>query len=457
MCKVLETIFPARSAAKEGFDLEVTALVAAVDGLPPMVREEVEQITEGFAFLPCDHRIAIPGLWERDENNATDYQSNHPRSSIIFRMRSNLSIDGGLEIGVPLANTMFRNGRTSTLFASKWNRNCGTNMFKRMQEVEKKSVTIYPASSSSIVSLHLEVPLLPLTPLRQVVSGLGNILRQVANKEGKAVSASQELEASVGSYLETRSLDKQAVTVWALIIPDSIVMGRRSEIIQEANSKQTQALWTEAIDSSMRSYVGNWLQQGHGTTLHRVCMYTFSLRDFKIEKYELKETVSGGGGWGLKQGLLALDPETSLFDSADISHNFDSSNASDVDQIQALGNIANPGSWVQFLISQNATPSKSIDTVDLDTVGPGFESATNLSFGCIASTVDDMPQPSLDPSVPSNNNDIQPFVKGYHGHFGAMSEAGIFIRAIGNGVVTSSKIDVPNAEFRLAVIDREEP
>jgi hypothetical protein len=67
-----------------------------------------------------------------------------------------------------------------------------------------------------------------------------------------------------------------------------------------------------------------------------------------------------------------------------------------------------------------------------------------------------MPQPSSDPSVPSDGNDLQHSVSGFYGNFGAMSESGIFIRAIENGVVTSTKIDVPESEFRLAVINREE-
>lgn len=274
MCRVLETIFPIRSGAARAPNSDVTALVAVVDGLPPGKHEEMEKTTEGFAFMSCDHRVVLPELW-RNDNIAAGYQSDHPRPSIIFRVRPNSSIEGGLDIGVPLANTMFRNGRTSTLFASKWNRNGATDMFERIQQVEKRSATICPASSSSIVPLHLEIPLVPLTPPRRVVSGLGNIVRQVANAEGNVVSASQELEASVDSYLEKRSLNKQTVTVWALIIPNSIIMDKTGEAILAADPKQIRASWTDMLDSSMRSYVGHWLQQGRGTTLHRVCMYTF--------------------------------------------------------------------------------------------------------------------------------------------------------------------------------------
>jgi hypothetical protein len=281
MSKVLETIFHTRLGGKRRSNSDVVALVAVVDALPPGQHGEAEHIMEGFAFMPCDHRVTLPGLWQHDDNNTAGNQSNHLRSSIIFRMRPDSSIEGGLEIGVPLANTMFRNGRTSTLFASNWSRTGDTDTFERTQQIEKNSVTTYPASSSSIVPLHLEIPLLPLTPLRRVVSGLGNIVRQVEDAEGNIVSASQELEASVDSYLETRSFNKQTVTVWALIIPDTIIMNRTGEGILAADPKQTRAFWTDALGSSMRSYVGEWLQQGRGATLHRICMYTFCLRDCK--------------------------------------------------------------------------------------------------------------------------------------------------------------------------------
>jgi hypothetical protein len=456
MRKILETLFSTKVAANERPILDVTALVAVVDGLPSEEYEDTGQVTEGFAFLLCNHEIALPGLWEQNDMNATEYQSNHPRPSITFKMRTNSSVDGSLDIDVPLANTLFRNGRAFTLLASKWNRSSGSDVFERIQQAEKKSVTVCPASPDTILPLHLEIPLVPLTPLRRVVSGLGNILRQVANREGEIVSASQELEASIDSYFEVRSLDKQTATVWALLIPHSIVMNRRNSGISEADPKQIRILWTNTLESSINSYVGHWLLQGHGATLHRVCMYTYPRHDYEVELYKLIETVSGGGGWGLKQGLLSLDPETTLLNSAVINHNLDSSHSSSEDQIQALGNIAMPGSWVQFLISHNDTPNRPPEIIDLGAAGSGSKSASNLSFGCIASTVDDIPQPSADSSTLSDDKDIQPPVSAYWGQFGAMSETGIFIRAVDDGVANGSKIDVPNSEFRLALINRAE-
>jgi hypothetical protein len=178
------------------------------------------------------------------------------------------SLEGVLEIGVPLANTMFRNGRTSTLLASRWH---GTSdQFEKIQQEEKKSVTIYPAQANPITPLHLEIPLVPLTPPRRVASCLGNIVRQVTDANGKVVSASQELEASVDAYLEVRKLHKQTVTVWALIIPDSEMVDKKEDTLA-ADQQRIRASWTDTPDPSLSLYVGHWLQQAPGATLHRVC------------------------------------------------------------------------------------------------------------------------------------------------------------------------------------------
>lgn len=54
--------------------------------------------------------------------------------------------------------------------------------------------------------------------------------------------------------------------------------------------------------------------------------------------------MSGGGGWGPKQGLLSLDPQTQLAtdDHEDLQ--------SFMDSFQGKGGIASPGTYVQFLV-----------------------------------------------------------------------------------------------------------
>lgn len=63
--------------------------------------------------------------------------------------------------------------------------------------------------------------------------------------------------------------------------------------------------------------------------------------------------MSGGGGWGLKQGLLSLDPETSLSTGEhDDMESFMRSFSGD----SSAGGVVAPGSYVQFFV-ESASPA----------------------------------------------------------------------------------------------------
>lgn len=460
MSKVLEKIFIDGCGTTNNLSSDVTVLVAAVDGLPPRNQKTMGnglQVTEGFAFLSCDQELVLPRIWEQDNLNDLADEGYSQRPSIVFRMSSGSSLKGVLDIGVPLANTMFRNGRTSTLLASSWHRNNASGQFEKVKQVERKSMIIYPASANSMIPLRLEIPLVPLTPFRRVVSGLGNILRQVTDAHGKVVSASQELEASVDTYLDARKLQKQAVAVWALITPNSEMVDKKNEDILATDQDRIRASWTNTAEQGLLPYVGSWIKQGRGGTLHRVCKYkpSYDIKACQLKCHILIETVSGGGGWGLKQGLLSLDPDTTLLKSTDARHDFDSDDPGDNEHVQALGKIAKPGSWVQFLVSHHSTSETHIATVGLNNSNLDSEFINCLSFGCIPSTVDDTSQSLSDPSISSDEKDFHRSVDGLEGHFGAMSEGGIFICANEKDAVTSSKIDVPYSIFQWGLIKRE--
>lgn len=265
MPKVLQTIFKTR--------LDITALAAVVDGLPSRKQELIGKHSpaiEGFAFLHCDQEIVLPQLWAYSNSNRAPGQSHSQRPSLIFKTGPGSSLEGVLEIGMPLANTMFRNGRKSTLLASRWRKTNASDEFEKIQQMEKKSVTINLASSNRIIPLHLEIPLVSLTPPRRVVSGLGNIIRQVMDVKGTIVSASKELESSVDSYFKARSFPTQAVTIWAFIIPDFVMLDRKNKDILSVDLEEIHASWIDVAYPSMSLHLGNWLQQGRGATLHRV-------------------------------------------------------------------------------------------------------------------------------------------------------------------------------------------
>jgi hypothetical protein len=269
--KILELIF-ASSNAESTPGLEVTALLAAVDGLPVDSRRTVRskfETREGFAIFPCNHKLNLPGVWQGDKVNAQDQ---HGRPSIIFSIPSRSTDEGVLEIGLPLANTMFRNGRISTMLVSRWRKSEATGLFEKIEQIEKHSALVRPAPAPAVIALDWDIPLVPLTPPRQVASGLGNIVRQVMDAEGRVVPASQELEVSVDAYLEARKVHKQTVTVWALVVPDSMMKNTGGERGLETDPETIKASWRDDLRPNIWHNVGSCLRYGQGASLHRVCM-----------------------------------------------------------------------------------------------------------------------------------------------------------------------------------------
>ena len=107
--------------------------------------------------------------------------------------------------------------------------------------------------------------------------------------------------------------------------------------------------------------------------------------------------MSGGGGWGLKQGLLSLDPQTkhSTPDEEDVESFIRSFNGED-----SGGATVIPGSYVQFMVEPVGLPLKEMQqavrtsksSIILGTLGAGSDKA-NVSdiqvqlgiFGAISS------------------------------------------------------------------------
>ena len=140
--------------------------------------------------------------------------------------------------------------------------------------------------------------------------------------------------------------------------------------------------------------------------------------------------VSGGGGWGLKQGLLSLDPQT----------RFDSDEDRDVDDfIRAFGEmeglqghassssqssaIVSPGSQVQFFtsVATGFEPGQRLATLAQSAMAFPPPNSTAV-FGTMA------PEESEDmPASASTDAPIE--LKLVQGHFGAVSAAGMFVES----------------------------
>ena len=152
--------------------------------------------------------------------------------------------------------------------------------------------------------------------------------------------------------------------------------------------------------------------------------------------------MSGGGGWGAKQGLLSLDPKTTYNSSEEIGFDF-SGGSWEKQQASALGSIAEPGALIQFFASES---SKTPATIPY--AGPYSNPDLKTTvFGTIPSTIDNIPQ------LPAESKEAKgrSFVR--RGHFGCATESGIFLRHVPlqepqDGIDTRSslattKIDLP--------------
>lgn len=203
--------------------------------------------------------------------------------------------------------------------------------------------------------------------------------------------------------------------------------------------------------------------------------------------------MSGGGGWGLKQGLLSLDPQMSHPAAASLSSVESSSDSSSSQSHKILGEerrdeemddeamlsfirsfknetlvgrqvseaeaaageaseesgvdgVAMPGAYVQFFVA----PLQKAQTVTVpkEAVADAGPETWSIALGAQAGY--DGSPPILDNRAASEGE-----IALIHNHFGAVSNHGIFLSAVARGRSESSessvapstrtKLDAPNA------------
>ncbi|KFZ08217.1 hypothetical protein V501_06059 [Pseudogymnoascus sp. VKM F-4519 (FW-2642)] len=397
---LLQTIFPAAPDATE-----VETILGVVDGLaPPNISDlESDRITptEGFGISII---LSKPGEYQgerRLKQSSVDSRSNPTdSSSITVRVHDPTAVEPTKtaqtqkhsDITMPLANTTFRNGRTSTLLEVRWKRSPPESQYEQTGSSELESLIISDTFSGKLFENSTSIPLEPITETRHVASGLGNIVRTLTDASGKEIPASSELEASVVSYLSSRGLPEQTVGVWALVFPGEVY---ESDLGKWAKDYPTRV----------------WDAIRNGASLHRV--------------------VSGGGGWGIKAGLLSLDPETQ-FGSGEARYDFSQPGSaldSDAEQTRALGQIAKPGTYIQFLIAHQqldqiagAIPplnkAEQLEPRKVDSTTP------SILLGCIPSTIDDIPLPPLETS----GDEARRGLAVAYNQLSILSEKGLYLR-----------------------------
>ena len=412
--KALQCVFGASSL------VEADVVCGVCDGVAPHPLSMKSPSGAGFSVLHKPWKI--DNLWD---NIDTRTGSNNLQSTLSFLVRARFDAT----LTLPLANTLFNNGRLSTLLLSRW-KSSGDSFEISRDQIEKQNIAMKLFTRAFSIPRDL-IPCVPLTPLRRIHSGLGNIVRTIDfSQDGKSDigPASRELERSVTEYLAKGGHDQPTIGVWALVIPQEVLSILRYEtrLEEELTTTDIDALRAEISHSTPkgRRYMGRCIEEGA----------------------RLVRVLSGGGGWGLKEGLLSLDPQTTYRDSNESRYDY-SEGFLDEQQASALGNVAQEGDFIQFLVAAkndegpvNSLPRNEPEEVDF--------TQSSTVVGVVPSTVDDVHDEIKNVSTTSN-------IQIYPGHFGIVSESGIFLGGVkekktDNGKVIRSietKIDLPFSYF----------
>ncbi|KAH0263051.1 hypothetical protein KCU91_g12988, partial [Aureobasidium melanogenum] len=473
--QALTRIFPAKELDRDthnslgGDSREAVRLVAAVvDRLPRPSDLSASAVgdtgSEGIALrlIANENPIWKPELATEDPRAAL---SDNKFRFLSFHLNDASTPPHMLPIvQLPLANTIFHNGLSSTLIWRKYAVQQGGKGLTQIGEQVCDSHRVklpQPAGSHEANNLALSVPLVPLTSARSVVACMGNIIRRLSANSGlgpadntkEAILASHELEESVTSYHKTRGLSPRAVSVWALVIPEKTFTGGLSMAAKVLGERNLPELWKAGSDHDTDPSQPNLLTLlQNGARLHKV--------------------LSGGGGWGKKAGLLSLDPDSG-YGQHPSWEEIAPAQQTEPEYIQGLSpvpadlhrvwgvepqelpSIVNKGDYIQFYISPSASseeaPAQSAPTTN--TPDQTMSSVKTVEFGSIPSTVDDMPS-SQSPAAVAQSD-----VQVYPNHFGALSETGIAMffglqsdkassSTIHEATDAATKVDVPFGRIR---------
>ncbi|KAL7655965.1 hypothetical protein ACMYSQ_005101 [Aspergillus niger] len=345
-------------------------------------------------------------------------------SSLVFKLQndafSKASQRSTHELGLRLANTIFINGNDTTLFGTRWTYT-PSQQYTLEQSVNLSNCTVTSAVAS--VQNSLKLPLYPVGQRRRVISSMGNILRQLAkhtdSQSTEPMPASSELEKELPRYIEEHGIVDRRVSVWALI-----------ENSENGFHLENNANIQESLVKAIRA----------GGKLHRV--------------------MSGGGGWGKKQGLLSLDPETTFVEAdneqgllglEDLFADQERRPLSDIsppspaffempqidESMSSLSQAAGPGDYIQFFVSVESDHAP-------DSLKDG---SMRLTFGIVADSE----------AIPSSSDRMEKDLGVVSQFFGALSEKAFTYSqpVIGTGasdsLKSSAKFDIPGCRVALVV------
>ena len=233
--------------------------------------------------------------------------------------------------------------------------------------------------------------MVPITPARTITAAIGNIVRKIdgGDASAEAAPASEELERAISTAIQQGQIPAQQAGVWALIRPQ----------------KYAALDWAAKLQGNVYDTV----QYGvlSGGRLHKV--------------------LSGGGGWGEKHGLLALDPDSDYSHHHKISGPcFGDDEDVEAEKREALGEVAKPGDTITFYIYKSPSDADPVNPHTPVFWNKNQAPAATLIFGSLPSTMDAMPEGDSTEAKARAQTDITMD----ENHFGMLSEQGMSLEVI---------------------------
>ena len=386
-------------------------LAAGIECSP---RVRTKDGSEGISVAVLDSEAAAPDLWSpRKMSNERETMTIQQRCTLSFSLppspgvRTQHSDQTASQplvkriLQLPVANTIFQNGKTSTLFAQRWNLRFGKkstseHVSSKKTWLPQQIVQMGPVFADEGVRLQLghllHSHLVPITPARIITAAVGNIVRKISgvNASAEAVPASEELEGAISTAIQQGRIPAQQAGVWALIRPQ-----RYASLDKAARFQGTVS---DAIQFAILS----------GGRLHKV--------------------LSGGGGWGEKQGLLALDPDSDYNPRArEFEPQFEDGRDVEAGKREALGEVAKPGDTITFYVYQSHSDTDLLNFHAPMSWKSKKATAATLIFGSLPSTMDAMPE--VDSTKAKDYS--QPKLTVRENQFGMLSEQGMSLKVIG--------------------------
>ena len=393
-------------------DVSRSCVVGIVDKLPGAwhVHHEKVNSSEGLAFMATQRQMVITEDTKASESLPLICLSS---SRAFHRCVTNLRV-----IALPVANTLFVNGRHSTLFRQEWTTataETSQDVVSHPQDSQTllQSVTIDTALGlpRTIISTATRVPLVSLTEPRAIKTVMGNIVRDIEVAD-KSEPASVELEEAVMKSAQDDSKKDIKVQIFALL--------------QEPGAAHEE---------------------------------TFTQRQL-LSRARLHKVTGGGGGWGQKRGLLSLDPNQVHPNEEEQSLSFVESLGGDsMLRDQQTKAIAKAGESIQFFRYRDPSHHDYSDHLPLARGRMTWRSERaedHVIFDYLAGTIPTQDLPVSLPSSTTNDELAQGTPSVIPDHFGILSEGRLDVRQYKHetdlsttSLRVSTSIDVPNTLFNF--------